>query len=404
MDFHDTPLEAEFRQLVRGFIADACAPELRAADHEWGSLSGGGRRGADQSLARDWRRRLAERGWLAPAWPKEYGGAGMSIVQQFILSEELAEARAPAPGGIGLGWAGPTIILYGTPEQKREFLPPILSDEAAWCQLFSEPGAGSDLASLQTRAERDGDEYVVNGQKIWTSGAHRAGWGIMLARTDTDAPKHRGISYLLVDMKASGISVQPLVNMVGNHDFNQVYFDNVRVPRRNLLGDENRGWYIGTSTLDFERSSIASSVRQELIVNDLIDEFRRSRLQPWARLAARPAIKRMLADRLIEANVGRLLSYRVISMQQRGLIPNYEASIAKLYASELEQRVAASAVAALGLHSQIFGFEGATGKSAPFGGRVPRFYLYASPSTIGGGTGEIQRNIIATRGLGLPRA
>jgi alkylation response protein AidB-like acyl-CoA dehydrogenase len=400
MDFHDSPSEAAFRDEVRGFIAASCPEELRAGDQEWGSLSGGARRGSDPELGRAWRRRLAARGWLAPAWPVEYGGAGMGVVQQFILSEELAEARAPAAGGIGLGWAGPTIILYGTPEQKQAFLPPILSDRASWCQLFSEPGAGSDLASLQTRAERDGDDYVVNGQKIWTSGAHRADWGIMLARTDPDAPKHRGISYLLVNMKAAGISVQPLVNMVGNHDFNQVYFDNVRVPRKNLLGEENRGWYIGTSTLDFERSSIASSVRQELIVRDLIDEFRRRRGQAWARLASRSQIQRLLAERLIEANVGRLLSYRVISMQQRGLVPNYEASIAKLYASELEQRVAAAAMTALGPYAQIRGPEDA----APFGGRVPRFYLYASPSTIGGGTGEIQRNIIATRGLGLPRA
>jgi len=400
MDFHDTPEDAGFRQQVREYIAAACPAELQAADHEWGSLSGGSRREIDPELVRGWRRRLAERGWLAAAWPKEYGGAGMSVVQQFILSEELAEARAPAAGGIGIGWAGPTIILYGTPEQKREFLPPILTDAAAWCQLFSEPGAGSDLASLQTRAERDGDDYVVSGQKIWTSGAHRADWGIMLARTDPDAPKHRGISYLLVDMKAPGISVQPLVNMVGNHDFNQVYFENVRVPRKNLLGEENRGWYVGASTLDFERSSIAASVRQELIVKDLIDEFRRSPGRPWARLAPRPPVKRMLAERLIEANVGRLLSYRVVSMQQRGLVPNYEASIAKLYASELEQRVAAAAMAAIGLYSQVRDAK----HGLPFGGRVPRFYLYASPSTIGGGTGEIQRNIIATRGLGLPRA
>lgn len=400
MEFRDSPPDAAFRREVRRFIDESCPPELRAHNQEWGSLSGGSRRSGDAAVLREWRERLAQRGWLAPAWPVEYGGAGMTVGQQFILNEELAEARAPAGGGIGIGWAGPTIILYGTEEQKRTFLPPILADRAVWCQLFSEPGAGSDLASLQTRAVRDGDDYIVNGQKIWTSGAHRAGWGILLARTDPDAPKHRGISFLLIDMTSPGITVQPLVNMVGNHDFNQVFFENVRVPRKNLLGEEHRGWYVGTSTLDFERSSIASSVRQELTVRDLVEEFRRQHAAPWARRAARRNVQRLLAERAIEAHTGRLLSYRVISMQQRGLVPNYEASIAKLFASELEQRVAATAMTALGLYAQVREMaDGAT----PFDGRVPRFYLYASPSTIGGGTGEIQRNIIATRGLGLPR-
>jgi alkylation response protein AidB-like acyl-CoA dehydrogenase len=314
-------------------------------------------------------------------------------MQQFIFNETMAEERAPTVGGISVGWAGPTIIMYGSEEQKREHLEPILKGESVWCQLFSEPGAGSDLASIQTRAVKDGDDFVINGQKIWTSGAHRADWGILLARTDPDAPKHRGISYFLLDMKTPGIQVRPLVNMAGSHDFNEVFFEDVRVSQKYLLGEENRGWYIGTTTLDFERSSIAGSVRQEQTVAD-IAELARARSPE-----ASGAVRWELADRAVEAAVARLLSYRVVSMQSRGLVPNREASIAKLYVSELEQRIANTAMRSLGMPAQL----GRGSAMAPVEGRAPRFYLYASPMTIGGGTSEIQRNIIATRGLGLPR-
>jgi alkylation response protein AidB-like acyl-CoA dehydrogenase len=399
MEFRDSPNEAAFRQEVRTFVERECPPALRTPAHEWGTLSGGYRR-ADSELMKEWRGKLAERGWIAPAWPKEYGGAGLSVMEQFIFNETMAEERAPAVGGISVGWAGPTIIVYGTDEQKAEHLPPILRGETTWCQLFSEPGAGSDLAAVQTRAVRDGDDYVINGQKIWTSGAHRSDWGILLARTDPDAPKHRGISYFLLNMKTPGITIRPLVNMAGAHDFNEVFFDNVRISRRYLLGEENRGWYIGATTLDFERSSIANSVRQEQTVDELVAYLRAETGASWLPARRRTALGPMLADRAIEARVARLLSYRVISMQNRGEIPNKEASVAKLFSSELEQRIAQTAMAALGMHGQL---RSHADLRAPLDGRVPRFYLYASPMTIGGGTSEIQRNIIATRGLGLPR-
>ncbi|HZQ37743.1 MAG TPA: acyl-CoA dehydrogenase family protein, partial [Dehalococcoidia bacterium] len=252
MEFRDSPEDAAFRAEVRGFIEAELPAALRNVEPEWGAFNTRRGRGLDAGPMREWRHKLAARHWLAPHWPQEYGGAGLDIGQQFIFNEEMALHRAPGVGGIGVGWAGPTIMLYGSDEQKRRFLPRIVSGDETWCQGFSEPGSGSDLASLQTRAIRDGDDYVVNGQKIWTSGAHHSQWMILLARTDPDAPKHKGISYFLLEMKTPGITVRPLVNMADSHEFNEVFFDNVRIPRANLLGEENRGWYAAQTTLSFE--------------------------------------------------------------------------------------------------------------------------------------------------------
>jgi alkylation response protein AidB-like acyl-CoA dehydrogenase len=312
----------------------------------------------------------------------------------------MARVGAPKGGnfGIGTGWAGPTIILYGSEEQKQKYLPSIVKGDAIWCQGFSEPGAGSDLASLQTRAIKDGDDYVVNGQKIWTSGAHVAHYMILLARTDPEASKHKGISYFILDMKSPGISIQPLVNMANNHDFNEVFFDNVRVPKENLIGEENRGWYVGTTTLDFERSGIATSVSHGLMVADLAKFVRENRGEGF--ISKSRAVRHEIADRAIEAEVEAMLSYQVISMQNRGLVPNKESSIAKLFSSELDVRIAGTAMKTLGAYAQLT-------KASPYvaaNGRVESAYLYATTSTVGGGTSEIQRNIIASRGLGLPRA
>jgi alkylation response protein AidB-like acyl-CoA dehydrogenase len=342
---------------------------------------------------------VAAQGWVAPAWPEEYGGAGLGVKEQFILNEEFAEAGAPQVGGFGVMMFGPTLIVHGTEEQKKEHLPGILTGETFWCQGWSEPGAGSDVASLQTRAIRDGDDYVLNGQKIWTTGAQHADWMYMLARTDPDAPKHRGISYLIVDMKAPGVSVRPLTTMAGSQTFNEVFFDNVRVPVRNRLGEENRGWYIGTTTLDFERSSIGSAVG---IRKALEGYLKYARAFPaHVTFARNPAVRAEFADRWIEASVAKLLSYRVVTLQARGQIPNYEASMTKLYASELGQRIAALGMHMLGLGGQILNRKGA---HARLGGRVGYGYVQSVSSTIAGGTSEIQRNIIAQRGLGLPRA
>ncbi len=397
MEFRDSPEEAVFRGEVRGFIGENLPPSFRDRDSEWAMFNTA--RGRDPVAPDEqklWRRRLAARGWIAPAWPKEYGGAGMSIGDQFVFNEEMAEQRAPGTGGIAVGWGGPTIMAHGSEEQKRRFLPGILSGDQTWCQGFSEPGAGSDLAALQTRAVRDGDDYVVNGQKIWTSGAHHSRYMILLARTDPDAPKHRGISYFILDMTAPGIQLQPLINILGDYSFNQVFFENVRIPRANLIGEEHRGWYVGATTLDFERSSIATSVQMNHVVREMVAH---ARSLPNAVTHGR-AIRVELADRAVEAQTARLLSYRVISMQKRGLIPNKEASVAKLFSSELDQRLMHTGMKLVGSRGQL---TERTDRHAPLGGRMPRGYMAASASTIGGGTSEIQRNIIATRGLGLPR-
>jgi alkylation response protein AidB-like acyl-CoA dehydrogenase len=405
MDFFDTREEAAFRTEVRAFIDEQCPPGIRRRG--FGAMFGGGgwddiRMGTDEYRKAnfDWAKKLAARNWVVPAWPKEYGGAGMSVMQQFIFNQEMAKAGAPRGGnyGIGTGWAGPTIILYGSEEQKKKYLPGIVRGEDVWCQGFSEPGAGSDLASIQTRAVKDGDDYVINGQKIWTSGAHVAKYMILLARSDPDAPKHKGISYFILDMRSPGIEVRPLVNMAGNHDFNEVFFDNVRVPKDNLIGEENRGWYVGTTTLDFERSGIATSVSHRLMVRDLAEFVREHRGNGV--ITQNAGLANELADRAVEAAVEEMLCTQVISMQNRGLVPNKEASVAKLFSSELDVRISETSMRALGLYGMLR----RSSAHAQANGRVESMYLYATTSTIGGGTSEIQRNIIAQRGLGMPRA
>ncbi|MPZ24399.1 MAG: acyl-CoA dehydrogenase, partial [Dehalococcoidia bacterium] len=231
MDFSFTPRQEAFRQEVRAFLEEELDPDLLAEDETILGIGIG-----EDARYKIWLKKLATRGWVAPAWPTEYGGAGLSIMEQFIFNEEMALARAPKPNFLAIGLAGPTMIVHAGEEQKQEHLPGILSGEVYWCQGFSEPESGSDLASLQTRAVRDGDDYVINGQKIWTSGAHASQRMMLLARTDPDSPKHKGISYFLLDMTSPGVSIQPLDNMADTHSFNQVFFDNVRVPRKDLMG------------------------------------------------------------------------------------------------------------------------------------------------------------------------
>jgi alkylation response protein AidB-like acyl-CoA dehydrogenase len=401
MDFRDSPEEATFRQEVRAFVAREYKGDEGEAQSAYQAAAQGG--AAAMQAYKGWMTKLATKGWVAPAWPKEYGGAGMTIMEQFIFNEELAQARVPRPGGIGITMAGPTIIVYGSDDQKTQHLSGMLTGGKIWCQGFSETGSGSDLASLQTRAVRDGDDYIVNGQKIWTTGAQYADRMILLARTDPEAPKHKGISYFLLDMKAPGVSVRPLVNMAGTSGFNEVFFDNVRVPRKDLLGEENRGWYVGTTTLDFERSSIGTSIAQGQSVEDLIAWVKQRKDGPM-----HPTVRLELAERWIEASAARLMSYQVISLQNRGLVPNHEASAVKIYAGELNQRISNTAFKAAGLLGLLEPTrkddkDSATSRYAPNKGRFARTYLQAVASTIAGGTSEINRNIIASRGLGLPR-
>ncbi len=390
MDFKDVPGDAAFRTEVRDFLAHEMPADLRAADDAVLGVGIG-----EDERERDWLRTLAKRGWVAPAWPKQYGGAGLSVMQQFIFNEEMARARAPRPNFLAIGLAGPTIIVHGTEEQKREHLSGILSGEAFWCQGFSEPGSGADLASLQTRAVVDGDDYIINGQKIWTSGAHRADRMMLLARTDMDAPKHKGISYVLMNMKAPGVSVRPLTNIADTASFNEVFFDNVRIPKTDLLGELNRGWYVATTTLDFERSGIINGVGLQAMLREVADYVRSSeRAHPVA-----PSLATEIADRWIETEISIVLSYRVATMQAKGLIPNQEASITKLFGSELGQRIAGTAMHAAGSYGQL----DLGSPRAPLGGRFESWYRIAVGATLAGGTSEIQRSVIAQRGLGLPR-
>jgi len=378
VEFRFTLEEEAFRKEVREFIRSEL-PKVRQGE--------------------SFTKKLAEKGWLTMSWPKEYGGQEADHMRQLVYNEEMTYHRAPGQT-MGTDRVGPTIIIFGTDEQKAEFLPRIVRDELAWCQGFSEPGAGSDLASLQTRAVRDGDYYVVNGQKIWTSNAQRADYMILLARTDPDAPKHRGISYFLLDMKSPGITIQPLIQMTGQAGFSQVFFDNVRVPAKNMIGEVNRGWYVSTATLDFERSGIGRVIGGVRLLEELVEYAKATpaRDDSGKTLFDVPHIRNELADIAIGFRVGRVLCYRVAWMQARGLVPNYEASMNKLFGTELNQRLARIGLNSLGLAGQLTG-----GPSAPLAGRIAQNYLQAVSLTIAAGTSEVNRNIIAQRGLGLPR-
>jgi len=378
MDFRFAPEEEAFRTEVRSFIREEF-PKVRDGE--------------------SFTKKLSEKGWLTMSWPVEYGGKAAGHMRQLVYNEEMAYHRAPGQT-MGTDRVGPTIILFGTPEQKAEFLPRIVRDELNWCQGFSEPGSGSDLASLQTRAIRDGDFYVVNGQKIWTSGAQRADYMILLARTDPDAPKHRGITYFLLDMKSPGVTVRPLAQMNGRADFNEVFFEDVRVPATAVVGEVNRGWYVSTATLDFERSGIGRVIGSLRTYEEMVEYARTapSRDSSHATLFDVPPVRHALADIGLSFVVGRLMSYRVAWMQSKQLIPNYEASMAKTFGTELAQRTARVAINSLGLAGQLTG-----GPAAPLGGRISDLYLSTVSLTIAAGTSEINRNIIAQRGLGLPR-
>ncbi len=386
MEFHFTQEEDQFRSEIRQFLANSLPPD-------WDGTSIDEEDAA--AITRSFTRKLAARGWLAMAWPKEYGGQAAGHIRQLIYNEEMAYHLAPGAFNMGVAWVGPAIMLYGTDEQKQRYLPRIARGEDIWCTLYSEPAAGSDLAALQTRAVLEGDEFVINGHKIWTSGAHIADWGWLAARTDLDAPKHKGISTFVVNMKTPCITVRPLINMAGEHDFNEVFFDDVRIPKENLVGELNRGWYHIAVALDFERSGIQSYAIARRTLQDLASLVRNHR----STLLNLPTALLGLAERVIELNVGTLLAYRVAWMQSHGKVPNYEASMSKLFGSELTQRIAQTGMVIIGMCGQLM----PGSLRAPLSGRYALAYLRAVSSTIAAGTSEIQRNIIATRGLGLPR-
>ncbi len=403
MDWNDTPEQAAFRQQVRTLVEERFPAYYRRLSDEGNAANWVEDRKSDhpeqQQAANDWAAAIAERDWFAPHWPKEYGGGGLSSMEQFVLNQELAQAGAPQVGGMGVSLIGPTLVVHGTEDQKREHLPRILSGEVAWAQGYSEPGAGSDLASLQTSAVLDGDEYVVNGQKIWTSGAHHADALFALVRTDPDAPKHRGISFLMIDdIHTPGLTVRPLINMAGEHGFNETFFEDVRVPVRNVLGEVDRGWYVGATLLDFERSNIRGAVDLRRNIEKLITYSRSE--QGSEKASITQSLRAEIAERWIETEIGANFSFRIISMQNAGQMPNYEASTAKMFISESAQRLARTATKVFGPYSNLWDTDE---ERAPAKAMFTRRYVGTLGGTIAGGTSEIQRNIIATRGLGLPR-
>ena len=390
MDFRFSQAEEGFRQELLDFLRRELPPQ-------WEGPVGSTEEN-DWDLTLQMRGKLAQKGWLTMHWPKDYGGQQASPLLSLIFNEEMSYHRAPGRDIFGARMLGPTLMIYGSEEQKRKFLPPVAKGEVQWCQGYSEPEAGSDLASLSTRAEDMGDYFLVNGSKMWTSLAHRADWMMLLARTDPEAPKHRGISFLLVDMRSPGVEVRPIVNMAGSHEFNQVFFDNVQVPRENLVAEKDRGWYVAVTLLDFERSGIDNAASSRRLLDDL-SEFLREAQERGFHRASEGWVEDLLAERYVETEVARLIAYRVAWMQSQGLVPNKEASVSKVFGSETFQRVADTGLKILGLYGQLTWED----QWAPLHGRFQDAWRHGFSNTIAAGTSEIQRNIIASRGLGLPR-
>lgn len=344
---------------------------------------------------------LAERGLVAPHWPRPYG-LDATPIQQIVIDEELKRAKVPKPQNvIGIGWAGPTLIYAGTEEQRARYLPKILTGEEVWCQLFSEPGSGSDLANLSTRAVQDGDEWVVNGQKIWTSMAQFSKFGILLARTDPDAPKHEGITYFICPMDLPGIEIRPIIEMTGVHTFNEVFFDDVRLPAENVVGEVNRGWALGKVTLGNERVSLSGEGAlwgAGPTATDLLELVRQNGG------CDDPLLRQELAGLHTEAEVLRLIRLRTVSAAVSGKEPGPEASIRKALADEHGKHVFAMAKALAGSAAMLNDAVGAGPRAAVFNNQLWNHgFLFSPALTIGGGTSEVQRNIIGERVLGLPK-
>ncbi|MBM3465910.1 MAG: acyl-CoA dehydrogenase [Armatimonadetes bacterium] len=393
MDFRFSPAEEAFREELLEFLARELPPDLRGVGRATES--------GDWELTLSMRRKLAQRGWLTMHWPKEYGGMGASPMLSLILNEEMSYHRAPGRDVFGARMLGPTLMIYGTREQKERFLPPVARGEVQWCQGYSEPEAGSDLASLRTRAEDKGDYFLVNGSKIWTSLAHRADWMMLMARTDPDAPKHRGISFLLLDMKSRGVEVRPIISMAGEHEFNQVFFDNVEVPKENLVGEKGRGWYVAVTLLDFERSGIDYAASAKRILDDInqyMDDVHGDHGTDIPR-ADEGWARDLMVERYVETEVARLMAYKVTWLQSQGQVPTKEASMSKVFGSENLQKCAAAGLKILGHYGVLTDED----KWVPLRGIIEKAWRYSISGTIAAGTSEIQRNIIASRGLGMPR-
>jgi len=391
MNFDFTDKEEAFRKEVRAWLEANLPDDLR------GRAFASSRAGREEvQKLRAWQKRMHAAGYVGMDWPREYGGRGASIVEMVVLYQEMARAESPQlvnRGGVSM--LGPTLMKYGTPAQRTRFLPKILTADELWCQAFSEPNAGSDLANLQTRAVLEGDEFIVNGQKVWTSMGHVADWCFMLVRTDPAAPKHKGISFLLVDMKTPGITVRPLRQITGEAEFNETFFDNVRVPAENLVGKLNEGWAVAITTLAYERD-LLTFIRHISLRNAL------HRLIKLAQSRGRntdPVMRQTIAGLWIGERALQIGGYRSLTRILKGGQPGPEGSTSKLFWSQLDQELALTATQVIGPYAQIT--EGSAW--APDHGQWEFYELLARGSGIRAGTSEILRNILAERVLGLPK-
>ena len=386
MDFRFTEQEEAFRQEVIEFSKKEVG--------DWrGMIDEGDRIGDSWERNLQMSKKILDKGWMALSWPREYGGQGRSTIEYFLFKEVTEYYGTMGVDHWGTYMVGPAVLIHGTEEQKKRFLLPISRGETIWCEGFSEPDAGSDLASVKCQAKEEDDHFVINGEKIWTSGAHRANWMFMLARTAHNAPKHKGLTYFLIDMKTPGITVQRIADMTGCHHLNRVLLENVIVPRENVLGAVNKGFYVAMTTLDFERSGIERIARCQRYLDRLVEYVKEKGLD------SDPVIRNKLGRIATEIHVGRLLCYRVAWLQNKGEIPSYAASVSKVYGAELMQRTGRSAVEILG----PYGILSLESYLAPIEGTLSTWYVSNVGRTFGAGTSEIQRNVIATRGLGLPR-
>ena len=388
-----------FREEVRDWLADNCPPSIRRPPGPNESTGGGRRATYPNPEAKLWLDRMAERGWTAPMWPKEYGGGGLDREQATVLAEELRRINArPAHTGMGLSMIGPALLEFGNEEQKQEHLPKIVRGEIWWCQGYSEPGSGSDLASLKTRAEDDGDDFIVNGSKIWTSGANFADWMFCLVRTDPDKPKHEGISFVLFDMETPGVTVKPIRLISGASPFCETFLDDVRVPKRNLVGQRGQGWTVGKRLLQYERTSIGGMAGNAGPGGNPLAEMARRYLGEDNGRLADEAVRRRLIDHRITDRAFGLTVRRNGEELRSGRAPTFLSSMFKLYGTEQNKERYELMLDFMG--SQMLGWEGDA-----FGGRElasTREWLRSRANSIEGGTSEVQLNIIAKRILGLP--
>jgi len=395
MEFTFTGEEEEFRQEVRQWLKQ----EIPA---RWTELDPGLWEETDETwaLLREFQRKLGQKGWLAPAYPKQYGGSEMSHIRRLILSEELYYHRAPVgiEMEISVNWVGGAVLLFGSEQQKAKYLPEVARGESCFCLGYSEPNSGSDLASIQTRAVETDDSWVISGQKTWCSFAHYANYCWLGARTDPSAPKHRGISMFIIDMKTPGITVKPLINVLNCHSFNEVFLDDVRVPKDALVGERNQGWYQLAMALDYERSLIGTAAANQRLIEELIQHAREGRNSGRTN-GDDPLLKDELAELVVQNEVLRMMCYRIAWMYSKGLHPSYESSMSLLFSSDLLRRIANVGMRVLGHYAEL----GQDSKLAVDRARVMRTYLSSISIGVGGGTNEIQRNIVAMRGLGLPR-